>query len=152
MEPGYLYYAWCDNANCFNSGNWNKTKVGLPLFTGEGVDLVLDPINRPRLAYQVSDAGLGYAWCNGNCQTASGWQSRTVESTSAVMAKYPPELPQHQGCPILTWLNGVRPSLALDPAGYPRIGYDTELWWGGSNPYIECDIDVPVARFGLFNP
>ena len=27
-----------------------------------------------------------------------------------------------------------------------------ELWWGGTSPYIKCDIDVPVARFGLFNP
>ena len=150
MEPGYLYYAWCNNTNCLNSSDWNKVNVGLPLFTGEGVDLVLDPSNRPRLAYQKSDAGLGYTWCNTNCGVTSNWQSRTVESTASVMAQYPPELPQHQGCPILTWLNGVRPSLALDPAGNLRVGYDTELWWGGSNPNIQCDIGVPIARFTLF--
>ena len=67
------------------------------------------------------------------------------------MALYPPELPAHEGCPIQTWLNGVRPSLALDSAGNPRVGYDAELWWGGNDPYKQCNIDVPVARFGLFN-
>lgn len=150
MQPGYLYYVWCDDALCLNSDDWNKTGLGLPLFYGEGVDLVLDPANRPRLAYQMGDDGLGYAWCDTNCGVASSWQSRSVESTAAVMAQYPPELPQHQSCPILTWLNGVRPSLALDPAGQPRLGYDAELWWGGSNPNIECDIGVPVTRFALF--
>ena len=51
----------------------------------------------------------------------------------------------------LTWLNGVWPSLALDLASNPRVGYDAELWWGGTGQYIYCDIAVPVARFGLFD-
>ncbi|GIK40883.1 MAG: hypothetical protein BroJett011_47160 [Chloroflexota bacterium] len=150
MQPGYLYYVWCDDVTCLDAADWSKVSLGLPLFYGDGVDLALDPANRPRLAYQMGDDGLGYAWCNGVCGAASGWQSRTAESTAAVMAQYPPGLPQHQSCPILTWLNGVRPSLALDPAGHPRLGYDTELWWGGSNPNIQCDIGVPVTRFALF--
>ena len=45
-----------------------------------------------------------------------------------------------------------QPSLALDSAGNPRVGYDVELWWGGTSPYIQCNIAVPVARFGLFFP
>lgn len=150
MQPGYLYYVWCDSLTCLNANDWSHVSIGTPLFYGDGVDLVLDPANRPRLAYQMGDDGLGYAWCNGNCGATSSWQSRTVESTAAIMAQYPPGLPQHQGCPILTWLNGVRPSLALNPTGHPRLGYDTELWWGGSNPNIQCDIGVPVTRFSLF--
>lgn len=152
MQPGQLYYVWCNNTTCLNPNDWNKTSVGTPIAYGDGVDLVLDPANRPRLAYQMGDNGLGYARCDANCESTSSWQTRTLESTAAVMAQYPPGLPQHQNCPILTWFNGVRPSLALDSAGNPRVGYDTELWWGGSSPYIRCDIDVPVARFGLFNP
>jgi hypothetical protein len=151
MQPGQLYYVWCNNTTCLNPNDWNKVSVGTPIAYGDGVDLVLDPANRPRLAYQMGDDGLGYAQCDANCEATSSWQRRTLESTAAVMAQYPPGLPQYQNCPILTWFNGVRPSLALDPAGNPRVGYDTELWWGGTSPYIRCDIDVPVARFGLFN-
>lgn len=151
MQPGQLYYVWCNNTTCLNPNDWNKVSVGTPINYGDGVDLVLDPANRPRLAYQMGDDGLGYAWCDTNCGVTSSWQTRTLESTAAIIDQYPPGLPQHQNCPILTWLNGVRPSLALDPAGKPRVGYDTELWWGGSNPNIICDIGVPVARFGLFN-
>lgn len=147
-----LHYLWC-NTDCLNpnADTWNLVSPGLPTYHGKGVDLVLDPANRPRLAYEMGGEGLGYAWCNANCEGASNWQAHTVESTEAVIAQYPPGLPQHQNCPILTWFNGVRPSLALDPAGNPRLGYDAELWWGGSNPYIRCDIDVPLARFALFN-
>ena len=151
MQPGQLYYVWCDDTTCLNATDWHKVSVGTPIAYGDGVDLALDPANRPRLAYQMGDDGLGYARCEANCESTSSWQRRTLESTAAIMAQYPPGLPQHQNCPILTWLNGVRPSLALDSAGNPRVGYDTELWWGGVSPYIRCDIDVPVARFGLFH-
>lgn len=159
MQPGQLYYLWCNSAPCLNSNAWSKVSVGTPIAHGEGVDLVLDSTNRPRLAFQMGGNGLdgaggdglGYAWCDANCGVTSSWQARTLESSATIMALYPPGLPTHQSCPILTWLNGVRPSLALDSAGNPRLGYDAELWWGGSNPYIQCNIAVPVARFGLFN-
>jgi hypothetical protein len=111
------------------------------------------------MAFQLGGVGrdaedgqrLGYAWCDANCGATASWQVRTLESSAAIMALSPPELPTHQSCPILTWLNGVRPSLALDAAGNSRVGYDAELWWGGTSPYIQCNSAVPVARFGLFN-
>jgi len=151
MQPGQLYYVWCNDTTCLNPNDWNKVSVGTPIAYGDNVDLVLDPANRPRMAYQMGDDGLGYARCDANCESTSNWQPRNLEATAAIMALYPSGLPEHQGCPILTWFNGVRPSLALDSAGNPRVGYDTERWWGGTSPYITCDIDVPVARFGLFN-
>jgi hypothetical protein len=151
MQPGQLYYLWCDSVTCLDLNDWHQVSVGTPIASGDGVDLILDPANRPRLAFQMGDDGLGYAACDANCGVTSSWQARTLESTASVMALYPPGLPEHQNCPILTWLNGVRPSLALDLAGRPRVGYDAELWWGGTSPYVHCDIAVPVARFGLFN-
>lgn len=150
MGRGEVHYVWCDAAACLDGAAWGKADIGLPTFNGEGVAMALDAAGRPRLAYQMGDEGLGYAWCDGGCESALGWRSRTAEAMAAVSAEYPPGLPQHQGCPILTWLNGVRPSLALDPAGHPRLGYDAELWWGGSSPTIHCDIGVPVARITLF--
>jgi hypothetical protein len=159
MQPGQLYYLWCDSATCLNANDWRKVSVGTPIAHGEGVDLALDATDRPRLALPMGGVGrdmdggegLGYAWCDANCGVTSSWQARTLESSETIMSLYPPGLPTHQSCPILAWLNGVRPSLALDWAGNPRVGYDAELWWGGTSPYIQCDIAVPVARFGLFN-
>ncbi|HMQ29731.1 MAG TPA: hypothetical protein PKD53_03345 [Chloroflexaceae bacterium] len=150
MQPGQLSFSWCDDGACLRAESWQTMSLGLPSMVGDGVDLLLDATGRPRMAYQMGDDGLGYAWCDGNCGTAASWQSRTAEATAAVAARYPPGLPQHQNCPILTWMNGVRPSLALDPAGNPRLAYDTELWWGGTNPTTHCDIAVPVSRFTMF--
>ncbi len=81
-----------------------------------------DATNRPRMAFQRGDVGLGYAWCDANCGATSIWHARTLESTAAIIALYPPELPAQDDCPIQTWFNGVRPSLALDSAGNPRVG------------------------------
>jgi len=69
----------------------------------------------------------------------------------APLGRFAPEFGIGRGVHFLTWLNDVRPSLALDSGGNPRVGYDAELWWGGTSPYKKCNIAVPVARFGLFN-
>jgi hypothetical protein len=75
---------------------------------------------------------------------------RGASEARALIAQYP-ELPVYS-CPIQTWFNSKRPSLALDSGGNPRIGYDAEHWWGGYDRYgNRCEIDVPVARFTLFN-
>ncbi len=146
-----LHYLWC-NTDCLNpnADTWGLVNLGLPVYQGEGIDLALDPANRPRLAYEMGGEGLGYAWCNTNCESAApNWQSKTIESTSAIMAQYPSFPPY--SCPIQTWFNGKRPSLVLDTAGNPRVGYDAEHWWGGYfSDGSKCEVDVPLARFALF--
>jgi Fe-S-cluster-containing hydrogenase component 2 len=152
LQPYRLHYLWCNTA-CFQNAvnDWNQALVGTPDNHGREVDLALDATNRPRLAYERDGAGLGYAWCNVNCESTSAtWQANSVESTSAIIGQYP-ELPQYS-CPIQTWFNGKRPSLALDVTGHPRIGYDAEHWWGGYDAFgNRCHIEVPLARFALFN-
>jgi hypothetical protein len=65
-----LFYAWC-NSGCDNDGNWQGSDLGLAQKDGQGPDLVLDSAGRPRLAYGLYNAGgLGYSWCDANCETA----------------------------------------------------------------------------------
>ena len=151
LQPFRLHYAWCNTA-CFdaNASDWNQTTLGLPENYGEGADLVLDAQNQPRLAYELGGTGLGYASCNSNCESVNSiWNTSNREATSVIIAQYPSFPPY--SCPIQTWFNGKRPSLALDPAGNPRIGYDAEHWWGGYDQFGNwSDIDVPMASFTLF--
>jgi hypothetical protein len=152
LQPYLLHYIWCNTA-CFDptANNWYQASVGLPENHGGGIDLVLDQANRPRLAYEMGGEGLGYAWCTANCESPNpSWQRRTIESTTAIIARYP-NFPVYS-CSIQTWFNGKRPSLALNPAGKPHIGYDAEHWWGGYDKYgNKCNVNVPLARFALFN-
>lgn len=152
LLPYQLHYIWC-NAACTSPvpDAWGVVRIGLPDNNGADVDLKLDTNNRPRMVYDADGAGLGYAWCNSNCEsTGAQWSNQMLEATSVIVAQYPPFPPRQ--CPNQTWFNGKRPSLAFDSAGNPRVGYDAERWWGGIDAYgNHCDIDVPVARMGLFN-
>jgi hypothetical protein len=46
------------------------------------------------------------------------------------------------------WDTGVRPSLALDPAGHPRIAYDADHHQGGACGAFS---DTRLTRFAHFN-
>jgi hypothetical protein len=128
--------------------------LGLPFTHGEaGVDLALDSQDRPRLAYHAPLAagyGLYYAWCNTNCEaSAQGWQEQEVEPSEQVNQELP--IPPSAGCSfplcdpprppctISSWNNGVRPAQGLDPAGNPRLAYDTDHEQGGScQPFTDA--------------
>jgi hypothetical protein len=146
LTPNTLYYLSCDATNCAQSQAWQALNLGLPQAYGEeGVDLAFDSQNHPRLAYHAPLAagfGLHYAWCNTNCgASAQSWQYREIEPSEQVNQELP--IPPWPGCafpqcnppiPPCTmsfWDNGVRPSLALDAAGHPRIAYDADHEQGG---------------------
>ena len=148
-----LFRSWCD-ANCSAAaGQWSFADVKLPFLSGDGVDLALDRQDRPRMSYKNAGQGLGYAWCDANCESATAtWQSKEVESQAALSHDYE-VLPIHR-CTISTWFNGQRTSLALDAAGNPHIGYDAQHWWYGTEIVNgvprDCNFnDVTVTRFAL---
>lgn len=68
---------------------------------------------------------LGYAWCNGNCATAQGWQHGYADSDEQLTRDYPVPLPTT--CKAGIW-DSYAPSLALDSAGNPRMAYDASYW------------------------
>jgi hypothetical protein len=146
LQPNQLYYLWCDSA-CATGASWTGYSLGLPTGVGTYVELVLDRQNRPRLAYEYTVQGLGYAWCTGNCESTSpSWQSMIAEPAAAVDQSDP--IPLADGCSISTWFVGKRPSLALDPAGNPRFGHDAEHTQGGT---CTGRTDYRWARFVLLS-
>lgn len=146
LAPNALYYLTCNAANCAQSQAWSALNLNFPQTHGEeGVDLALDAQDRPRIAYHAPVAagfGLNYAWCDGNCDnSAQGWRYEEIEASEEVNQELP--IPPAPGCSfpqcnppvppctISTWDTGVRPSLALDSAGAPRIAYDADHGQGG---------------------
>ncbi|MCB0209081.1 MAG: hypothetical protein KDJ52_07120 [Anaerolineae bacterium] len=118
-----LFYAWC-NGTCSNGNSWQGVPLAINQNNGRGPDLELDANGRPRIAYALYDfGGLGYSWCNSNCESANGvWQHKVVESRADLLAEWPVAYPPH--CDGGLW-DGVAPTLALDKGGNPRIAYDT---------------------------
>jgi hypothetical protein len=163
LDPNTLYYLSCAAAPCTQGQFWQALNLALPSTHGEaGVDLALDGQNRPRIAYHAPMAagfGLHYAWCNANCETsAQGWQYQEIEASETVNQEMPippwpgcsfPECnPPIPPCTISTWDTGMRPSLALDAAGHPRLAYDADHQQGGA---CGTFIDAKLTRFSLFN-
>jgi hypothetical protein len=149
-----LYYLYC-TTSCVDlqAGTWGYSHMALSRGPAGGVDLQLDGQDRPRVAYQELGGGLGYAWCNAGC-TANGeqWRNQQIESEEALANDY--DILPIRRCSISTWFGGVRPSLALDPQGNPRIGYDAQHYWYGTEIVNgvprQCDYkDINVTRFAL---
>jgi hypothetical protein len=155
LESNQLYYLWCDSDCIISGSQWSLSNPGLPYGSGDGVDFVLDAQGRPRMSFQIAGDGLGYAWCNSNCESGSGiWQNLEVESQQSLADNY--DVLPVQRCTVSTWLNGQRTSLALDKDGNPRIGYDAQHWWYGTEIVggvpKSCNYqDVTVTRVAFFN-
>jgi hypothetical protein len=144
-----LEYVWC-NATCIQEANWYNYALGLPANYGAEMDLALDQQGHPHVAYYVDNAstsyGLGYAVCTANCETnTAAWQSQFVETSDNLDASDP--IPVKSGCSISSWLEvGLTPSLTLDAAGNPRIGYTAKHYQGGTCTISE---DIRLVRFAL---
>lgn len=114
-----LYYLTCD-ANCLNPASWNRVNLGLPTGAGDGVDLVLDSQERPRMAYLMGE-DLHYSSCDGGCDNADNWKHRELDTTGQMEADFPVPLPIT--CDAGVW-DTSSPVLAFDPNNNPHIAYD----------------------------
>jgi hypothetical protein len=162
LHLGQLSYMACD-ANCAQYESWTALDLGLPSRSGEGgVDLALDSLNRPRIAYRIPAPTdeLAYIWCNVNCETsAQGWQSQIIPTTAAAQQEFP--FDPMQGCPSPTcippippctsafWDAGYWPSLTLDGAGNPRLAFDLKHQHTGGG--CTAGSFIRLARFVSFN-
>jgi hypothetical protein len=147
--PNYLWYLWC-NTGCTNSANWAGSSVG-EKGQSEDADLALDALDRPRIAFRniLSPDGLGYVWCNTNCESTSAtWQGGLLEPSSVLDVEW--DIPIPLNCSGSYWWGGYRPSLALDTAGNPRIGYVAQHLHGGGSSCLTGE-DYRAVRFVFFN-
>jgi len=163
LPPNILYYLSCSASDCAQVEAWQALDLLLPELHGEdGVALALDPQDRPRIAYHAAlteGDGLFYATCDTDCEAqVQGWTAARVEPSAKVNEELP--IPPWPGCPFPEcnppvpacsysfWETGVRPAIALSPAGNPRIAYDADHQQGGG---CGTFTDTRLTRFALFD-
>jgi hypothetical protein len=130
--PGeQLNYLWC-NTSCTSAASWTGANVGLAQGEGTDPDLTLNSQNQPRIAYHKGAGGLGFGACNANCEsTSANWQHQVTEASSVLDTDWPRSPPPN--CTVALWHAGYRPSLSLDRAGNPSIGYSGEHQYSGGS-------------------
>lgn len=123
-----LYYGIC-TSGCFNAANWTRFDMGFPTHAGEDVDLVIDRLGRPRMAYINDGDELEFAWCDSGCDLAQNWKREVIDTTSAITAEWIP--PRPPTCDAAFW-DTLIPSLALDQQGNAFVAYEarynTRCW------------------------
>jgi hypothetical protein len=154
FEPERLYYLWCEEACAQPNSEWYFYRIPVPWPAGDGATIHIDEADRPRIAYE--DGGnVGYAWCTEHCESGNAlWRVTRLESSSDLLGDN--EMLPIRRCSVSTWFLGVRPSIAFDSAGNPRIGFDAQHYWYGVEivsgvPYACNYKDVNVSRVVLAN-
>jgi hypothetical protein len=146
---GYLYYWWC-NTGCTDGANWAGSSIGAE-GQAEDPDLALDALNHPRIAFRNTSSpdGLGYVWCDTNCESTSAtWLGGVVEPSSDLDLEW--DILPPLNCSGSYWWDGYRPSLVLDTVGNPRIGYVAQHLHGGGD-YCWIEEDYRAVRFAFYN-
>lgn len=124
-----VYFA-CDEA-CSTSP-WTGTSLSSGDDIGPGIDIALDADDHPRFVYTF-DYNIGLAHCEAeSCELAdSPWALEKVELGGEMD---PDEIFLYPNCNVGAWFLHS-PSIALDAAGEPRVGYQArDISGGWSNP------------------
>jgi hypothetical protein len=132
LEQRQLYYAWCDGA-CTDAASWQAADLHTHLGFGWSVDLALDPDDHPHFVYKMGDAGPGYAWCDGHCESDNGqWHSTLVEGVQS-LEQTNPLLAVIGGCTESHWASGYLPQLVLDANGDALLSYNAVHTYTGKD-------------------
>jgi hypothetical protein len=125
-EGEWLYYGWCNQA-CTTASNWQRYDFNFAAKEGQEPDLVLDAAGKPHIAYALySDGGLGYSFCDSDCESANGhWTNQVVESRANLAQVWDVAYPPH--CDGGVW-DGLTPTLALDKSGNALFAYDATYY------------------------
>jgi hypothetical protein len=126
-------YLWC-NENCSNEASWGMRAIDPKVTDGGDPDLQFDQADHPRIAYQwredptseLGRMGLGYAWCDANCESPQAvFAHSLVELSTQLDVEWP--LPRPSNCVWGQWLGAYRPALVLDAQDNPYVAYDADF-------------------------
>ncbi len=140
------------NENCTSGDTWTAISLGDNDQLDSGFDLALDQNDHPRLAFTLNyDIGILYCdqpSCSGE---GSKWDLSVVERGSDM----PPDtIFLEPNCTVGAWFLHD-PSIALTPAGQPRVGYQARDISGGwknpdpSKPKCTAGTDMTWARMAI---
>lgn len=148
-----LIYFAC-NESCKSSENWSGTVLTEHDVLGAGVDLALDANDHPRLVYTFNYNILLRFCDEADCTSESAkWDDGLVESASSIPAD---KIFLWENCTIGAWFLHD-PSIALTPAGLPRVGYQARDISGGftrpdpTKPGCTPGTDMTFARLAILN-
>ena len=126
-----MVYFEC-NENCTSGDTWSAIYVSDLQELSSGFDLALDQNDHPRIAFALS-YNIGIIYCDqDSCAGEDAkWDLTVVEKGSDM----PPDtIFLEPNCTVGAWFLHD-PSIALTPAGQPRVGYQArDISGGWSNP------------------
>ncbi|MCX6048990.1 MAG: hypothetical protein NT075_28145, partial [Chloroflexi bacterium] len=127
VQRQHLWYATCKETNCMTPMNWNARAMAFDARNGGAPDLALDAQGQPRIAYTYGEhGGIGYSWCNANCESYAGqWQHSVIESGAQLQTVLPISYPAN--CDAGGW-TGLTPTLVLPATGSPQVAYDATYY------------------------
>jgi len=122
---------------------------------GDGLALVLDQQDRPRLAY-TSSSSILVAYCDGDCVGRSGpddWALTQGELASDIPAD---DIFLYHNCTVGLWFLR-QPALALQPDGLPVVAYraeDISAGWTSPDPTkpgCAAGVDMTMTRLAVLD-
>lgn len=140
------------NDNCTSGDTWTAIVVSDHEKLDSGFDLALDQNDHPRIAFTLN-YNIGVTYCDQPSCTAEGtkWDLTVVEKGSDM----PPDtIFLEPNCTVGAWFLHD-PSIALTPAGQPRVGYQARDISGGwsnpdpTKPKCTAGTDMTWARMAL---
>lgn len=151
----YLAYFECDeDCTAADGETWSGTALlnsGEGNDLGDGIDLVLDQQDRPRLAYTVRGSIL-LAYCDGDCVGRYGsvdWSLARVELANEIPAD---DIFLYHNCTVGFWFLR-QPAVALTPDGLPLVAYraeDISAGWTSPDPTKpSCAVGVDMSMTRL---
>lgn len=145
-----IVYFECDS-DC-TSDNWQGAIVSNHDKISAGIDLALDALDRPRLAYTL-DYNIGMAFCD---EPGCGGQNAMWDLTKVELSRdIPPDnIFLWDNCTVGAWFLH-NPSIALTSEGKPRVGYQARDISGGwsqpdpNKPQCVAGLDMTWSRVAL---
>lgn len=145
-----LVYMACDD-DC-SADHWQGLALGEHEKLSAGLDLALDGDDRPRLAYTLDYDIVLFSCDEAHCETGDPkWDLIKVEASSELKAD---QIFLNTNCTVGAWFFHS-PSIALDPAGRPRVGYQARDISGGTSkpepnkPGCVAGTDMTWSRLAL---